>query len=158
MGRYTEVADLYPFLGRYRKDLTDTSTPSISDVDVFIADFEKQVEAAFNARGFPPPLVVPAIPLELLDWITTTVAIGAAAHTIGALLPHSSGPQGTMRDDRLWTLFNARIKLVDAGTVIPIIIGGVGTITLPRSYETSNSIDEETGDFWATQFPKHVKW
>jgi hypothetical protein len=158
MGDYADFDDLRPFLGRFATQITESSKPSLSDVDIFIADIESELESAFAARGFVIPLAAPQASADLIEWAKRTIAIGAAAHTIGTLLPETGGPLSSNRDARLWEIYRDRVKLIESGTIIPIVIGGVATQALPRSYETTQGYDPATGEDFEPVFTKHMKW
>lgn len=154
MGRYAAVNDLDRHLGRFKADLTATSRPSLEELPDFIAEVEDELDVTFVAAGAVTPVTAPA---ALVSWLRDTVAIEASSRILGTLLPMANGTLSTTRAGDLHALYLERMKRLSSDSITDITVVTAGG-QLPRSYWTTNPIDEVTDEPHAPVFSMHTQW
>lgn len=157
MGSYAAPVDLDRHLGRFRKDLTEDSRPRLDELPDFIREVEDELDLVLLAHG---ATTVPIdTPDTLLRWLKDTIAIEASSRILGTLLPMANGTLSTTRQAELHALYLERMKRIEgAGSIADIVITTGTHHALPRSFHTSNPIDDETSEEWAPAFGIHTKW
>ena len=154
MSRYAALPDLERHLGRFRADLTATSRPSLEDAPDFIDEVEDEIDIVLAAAGATTPI---AAPDEFVRWIRDTVAIEASSRILGTLLPQAQGALSTTRAGELHALYLERMKRLEGGSIADItVVAASGQ--LPRSFWTTNPIDDATDEAHEPVFTMNTPW
>jgi hypothetical protein len=120
--------------GRLRNAWTETSQPSLPDIDGFLEDVSAMVDAVLASRGFTAPSQDATVTSSLADM----VAYGALLRALDAQFPAASGPQEVQELRRVASrTWDAGIKSVADGDHPAVV------------YLESLSSAPGTTDFWS---------
>lgn len=138
---YATEAKVEALMAKFAVD--GSTTPTNTQLTIIIDDVAGDMDSRLAAKGVTVPVTSPAYFLDYLEGINS---MGAAARTLRSMFPDVSGP-GEQPAYNFWQArYNAFLKGVDDGSVIPPD-AMKGETVAPSTYLTRNpDTEEDLGD------------